>query len=42
MKAKLSTIVVVLLAILNMSQLNAQVKSDYDKEVNFMAYFYKL
>jgi len=35
MKAKLSTIVVVLLAILNMSQLNAQVKSDYDKEVDF-------
>ena len=42
MKAKLSTIVVVLLAILNMSQLNAQVKRDYDKEVDFMAYFYKL
>lgn len=35
MKAKLSTIVVVLLAILNISQTNAQVKSDYDKEVDF-------
>ena len=35
MNAKLSTIAVILLAILNIGQLNAQVKSDYDKDVDF-------
>ena len=35
MKAKLSTLVLILLAMLNANLLSAQVKSDYDKEVDF-------